>query len=124
MTHTHTTELPHGTYGSYAIGFLLSVALTLLSFWLAPSLGSFAYPAFVVFALAQLGAQLYFFLHLGRGADKAKNAVILAFTIVIIFILVVGSLWIINNLSRLHMLPPTTQDLYQNGLVAPQNELK
>jgi len=49
---------------------------------------------------------------------------ILAFAAVIIFILVGGTLWIMTNLAHLHMPSPTTTDLYSNGVVAPQNELR
>jgi hypothetical protein len=45
------------------------------------------------------------------------------FALTIIGILVGGTLWIMSNLAHLHMPLPTTTDLYDHGVVAPQNEL-
>jgi hypothetical protein len=45
-------------------------------------------------------------------------------TSIIILILLGGTLWIMQNLARLHMHEETPADLYQGGIVAPQNELK
>ncbi len=121
---TKNEELPHGTNASYTLGFVLSIALTLFAFWVAPLFGAFTYSVFIAAALAQLFVQLFFFLHFGRGADAGKNITIAVFTVVIIGIVVIGTIWIMNNLAHLHMMPPTTTDLYTNGQVAPQNELK
>lgn len=108
---------------TYIIGFLLSVALTLISFFLAPYLGSFAIPCIVASALAQLLVQLVFFLHFGREKDAGWNVGIFSFAMVIIGILVIGTLWIMNNLAHLHIYTPAGTELYDHGVVAPQNEL-
>ncbi len=122
--HKKINELPHGTYVSYGLGFGISLFLTAFVFWYAPSFGVYTYAVFMLVALAQLAAQLFFFLHLGRGTDARTNVLLLSFTFIILLILVVGTLWIMDNLAHLHMPLPTTTDLYSNGEVAPQNELK
>lgn len=115
--------MTYSTITTYSIGFLLSVALTLISFFLAPYLGSFAIPCIVASALAQLFVQLVFFLHFGRGKDAGWNVWIFSFAVVIIGILVIGTLWIMNNLAHLHIYTPVGAELYEHGVIAPQNEL-
>jgi cytochrome o ubiquinol oxidase subunit IV len=115
--------MTHSTLTTYIIGFLLSVALTLISFLLAPYLGSFAIPCIVASALSQLFVQLVFFLHFGREKDAGWSVGIFSFAIVIIGILVIGTLWIMNNLAHLHTHTPVGTELYVHGVIAPQNEL-
>ncbi len=117
-------EAPRGTLFSYTLGFALSILLTLFAFWVAPQIDGLAFPLIIFAALIQLVVQLVFFLHLGRGGSRGWNLTVFSFTVVIIGILVIGTLWIMQNLQHLHAMPPTTTDLYENGLVAPQNELK
>ena len=112
----------HGTLRSYCVGFAFSVVLTLIAFWSALHLGSYAPFVIVLLALLQLLVQLVYFLHLGSTKGD-WNTGLLMFTSVIILILVGGTLWIMTNLAHLHMQEPTPTDLYQNGIVAPQNEL-
>jgi cytochrome o ubiquinol oxidase subunit IV len=111
---THNTSTSQGSLLSYTIGFLLSVGLTLLAFWAAPTFGSVAAVAIVV-------VQLVFFLHLGAGLSSRLT--LLLFTLVIIGILVLGTLWIMTNLERLHQHTPGLHDLYEGGTIAPGNEL-
>lgn len=120
----HTSPNTRGSIASYTLGFLLSVLLTFGSFLVAPSLGPFALFAIVSAALVQLFLQLVFFLHLGHEQGPQWNLGILVFTAIIIGILMGGTLWIMTNLARLHLEPPTETDLYVNGIVAPANELK
>lgn len=128
MTSTHHTH-PHGTTGSlrsvvmYTIGFGLSIALTFAAFWFSYTLGSFAAVLIVIAACIQLFVQLTFFLHLGNKATPTSWTVLFLISLLIIGILVGGTLWIMHNLNRLHMMPITNGDIYEHGQVAPQNEL-
>lgn len=108
---------------SYVVGFAVSIVLTLAAFWVAPLLGGFAYIAIIATALVQLFVQLVFFLELGSGPKSQSNLLIFSFTGVVICIIIGGTLWIMSNLEHLHMQSPTTTDIYENGVVAPQNEL-
>lgn len=94
---------------AYILGFVLSVILTLLPLGLlwvhdgsghtTPSHGVM-YATFVLFAVLQLFVQLYFFLHMGEEARPRWNLMALCFALVIVAIVVGGTLWIMNNLSR------------------------
>jgi cytochrome o ubiquinol oxidase operon protein cyoD len=114
----------HSTLLSYTLGFVLSIALTLGAFWASDAMGVSAIPYIIGAALIQLFVQLFFFLHLGSKATPRANKVFVLFTVLIVSIVVGGTLWIMNNLERLHMQPGTMNDLYVNGTIAPQNELK
>ncbi len=109
---------------SYFVGFFFSILLTLFAFWIAPQFGAAAAPAIVAAAVLQLFVQLFFFLHVGREQKPQWNAGLLALTLVILCILIIGTLWIMDNLQRLHTHTAAPGDLYVGGIVAPQNELR
>ena len=58
----------------------------------------------VVLAFAQIGVHLVFFLHLGSGGDSTNNILALAFGVLIVFLVIAGSVWIIINLNS-NMMP-------------------
>ena len=58
----------------------------------------------VVLAFAQIGVHLVFFLHLGSGPDHTNNILALAFGVLIVFLVIGGSIWIITNLNA-NMMP-------------------
>ena len=62
----------------------------------------------VVLAFAQIGVHLVFFLHLGSGPDNTNNILALAFGILIVFLVITGSCWIIANLSDNMMAMPAS----------------
>lgn len=93
--------------GSYLIGLGLAAILTGASFWAAGThlIWSQAVPiALAVLAIAQMGVHLVFFLHLSSSPDNTNNILALAFGILIVFLVVAGSLWIMANLNA-NMLP-------------------
>jgi cytochrome o ubiquinol oxidase subunit IV len=57
-----------------------------------------------VLAFAQIGVHLVFFLHLGSGSDNTNNILALAFGLLIAFLVITGSIWIIADLSA-NMMP-------------------
>ena len=88
---------------SYLIGFGLAVLLTALSFLVArtslvwqPSIPV----ALFVLAIAQMGVHLVFFLHISTGPDGTNNVMALAFGVLIVFLLIGGSLWIMGHLNH------------------------
>ena len=92
----------HGSPLTYAVGFVLSVGLTLLAYFLVarhvlPPTG--AIPLIIGLAALQLLVQLVFFLHLDRGSARTQQLPALCFAILVVFILVAGSLWIMRNLD-------------------------
>ena len=92
---------------SYVIGLALAVLLTGVSFFVAgtslvwqPSIPI----AIFVLALAQMGVHLVFFLHITTGPDNINNILALAMGVLIVFLLIGGSLWIMGHLNH-NMLP-------------------
>ena len=91
----------------YGTGLALSVLLTATSFFIAgtdlvwqPSIPV----ALVVLAIAQMGVHLVFFLHITTGPDNTNNVMALAFGLLIVFLVVGGSLWIMSHLNQ-NMMP-------------------
>ncbi len=92
-----------GTYKTYVRGFLLSVLLTLMAFCMV-GFGGFGlskaalYVAVAALAIIQLFVQLVFFLHLSTHSKSSWNLLSFIFTLVMVAILVVGTMWIMYNL--------------------------
>jgi cytochrome o ubiquinol oxidase subunit IV len=92
----------------YTIGLVLAVALTATSFWAANTslLWDPGVPlGLAVLAIAQMGVHLVFFLHITTGPDNTNNVLALAFGVLTVFLVVVGSLLIMANLNN-NMMPP------------------
>jgi cytochrome o ubiquinol oxidase subunit IV len=92
---------------SYTAGLALAILATIASFVVAQTnlLWSPGIPVgLVVLALAQIGVHLVFFLHLGSGPDHTNNILALAFGLLIVFLVITGSWWIIANLNA-NMMP-------------------
>jgi cytochrome o ubiquinol oxidase subunit IV len=87
----------------YTVGLLLAAMLTAVSFWVAntSTLWSHGVPAgLVVLAIAQMGVHLVFFLHITTGPDNTNNILALAFGVLIVFLVLVGSLVIMADLNE------------------------
>ena len=89
----------------YVVGLALAILLTATSFFVAgtdlvcqPSI-----PVAIV-VLAQMGVHLVFFLHITTGPDNTNNVMALAFGLMIVFLVIGGSLWIMANLNH-NMMP-------------------
>ena len=86
----------------YLIGLGLATGLTLCSFIL-PSTGLIYGPAvpvaLIVFAIAQMGVHLVFFIHITTGPDNTNNVMALAFGVLIVLLVIGGSLWIMRSMS-------------------------
>ena len=95
-------ELGKGVRG-YLIGLALASLLTVCSFaavranivW-APALPV----AIIVFAIAQMGVHLVFFLHITTGPDNTNNVLALAFGVLFVVLLLGGSIWIMSNMNH------------------------
>ena len=98
---------PTANYLSYTAGLALAVLATIVSFIVSQThlLWDPGIPVgLIVLAFAQIGVHLVFFLHLGSGPDHTNNIVALAFGILIVFLVITGSVWIIANLNA-NMMP-------------------
>ncbi|HEX9461556.1 MAG TPA: cytochrome o ubiquinol oxidase subunit IV [Alphaproteobacteria bacterium] len=93
--------------GVYLIGLGLATLLTIVSFFVAqttlvwqPSIPV----ALAVLAIAQMGIHLVFFLHMTTGPDNVNNAMALAFGVLIVLLVIIGSLWIMAHMNH-NMMP-------------------
>jgi len=86
---------------NYGLGF--SILLTVSAFLLAGSniIYEPAIPvALIVLAIAQMGVHLVFFLHITTGPDNTNNVLALAFGVLVVFVVVIGSVWIMSHLHE------------------------
>ena len=58
----------------------------------------------IVLAIAQMGVHLVFFIHITTDPDNTNNILALAFGLLIVFLVVGGSLWIMSHLNH-NMMP-------------------
>ncbi|MGO9543302.1 MAG: cytochrome o ubiquinol oxidase subunit IV [Rhodomicrobium sp.] len=96
-----------GEVQGYLIGLGLAVLLTAASFYVARTheiWGPGIPIALVVLAIAQMGIHLVFFLHITTAPDNTNNVLALAFGLLIVGLIVLGSLWIMDHLNQ-NMLP-------------------
>jgi cytochrome o ubiquinol oxidase operon protein cyoD len=99
----------HGSRKSYITGFLLAIALTVVPFGLVMSHASIGTPLIIaVFALAQIGVHIVYFLHVNRSEEQRWNLMALIFTAIVLCIILGGSIWIMHNLY-LNMMPGMMQ---------------
>ena len=98
----------HLTLRSYVTGFALSLALTLIPYWLVThqlASQSALVVGVVAAALLQLCVQLGFFLHVDLKPSSRQSLLSFAFTLIIVLIIVGGSLWIMHDLNYWMMEP-------------------
>ena len=87
---------------SYVIGLALALMLTGISFWVASTSvlwGPGVAVGLVVLAIAQMGIHLVFFLHITSGPDNTNNVLALAFGVLIVFLVMIGTIWIMGHLA-------------------------
>jgi cytochrome o ubiquinol oxidase subunit IV len=97
----------------YTIGLLVALILTATSFWVANT--SLLWQGGVglglaVLAIAQMGIHLVFFLHITTGPDSTNNILALAFGLLIVFVVVAGSMWIMADMNQ-NMLMPSAEPM-------------
>ncbi len=103
----HHDAAGHGTVKSYVIGFVLSVILTAIPFGLTMAhrlpVASLV-PVIVAIGVVQILVHLYFFLHMNTSSSQVWNNAAFVFTVIIVGILIVGSLWVMYHLNA-NMMP-------------------
>ena len=108
----------HGNLKSYLIGFFLCLLLTAFSFLLVHfkflSGHSLVY-ALIALGLLQAIVQMLCFLHVGQEEKPRWETISLSFMVLCTLILVIGSLWVMNDLDErtmpnMHHPHPTHHD--------------
>lgn len=86
----------------YTIGFALSLALTLVAYVMAMQYPDHQWILIILgaLAIAQLGVQLTYFLHLGDEVSPRYKQAAFWFMSGALLIVVIGSIWIMQNLNH------------------------
>jgi len=125
MTEPHPEKLnvapgqPHDSMLSETLssvsGLGLALVLTAVSFWVASTStlwGPGVAVGLVVLAIAQMGIHLVFFLHITSGPDNANNVLALAFGVLIVFLVMIGTIWIMAHMNMNVGMPPEMMNLH------------
>lgn len=107
MSHAAETQDAHSSRRTYLIGFLLSVVLTALPFWLVMTgtLPTQTTAAIVIAsAVAQILVHTVCFLHVNTSSEGGWTLLAYIFTAVLVLIVIAGSVWIMYHVHA-NMLP-------------------
>lgn len=99
---------PHSTFSGYMTGFLLSVVLTAIPFWLvmADVITERRTALFVLgaFAVVQIVVHMVCFLHMNGKVDGGWAMLSTLFTVVFVAIAIAGTLWVMFHMNS-NMMP-------------------
>ncbi|WP_107674754.1 cytochrome o ubiquinol oxidase subunit IV [Agrobacterium sp. LAD9] len=110
----HHDGASHGTFKSYMIGFILSVILTAIPFWLVMG-DVLESKTLLVIAIMGLGViqifvHMIYFLHMDTKSEGGWTFMALIFTVVVLLITLSGSLWVMYNMNK-NMMPLHIEDV-------------
>ena len=116
--HSHHDEHDGGhapsTFKGYMTGFILSVILTVIPFWLVMGnvLKAPDTTALVILAIGavQMIVHMIYFLHMSPRSEGGWTMLALIFTIIIVAIAMAGSLWVMYHLNT-NMMPDMVHDM-------------
>lgn len=120
--HPHSSHEHHDDHGAphvhfslrgYVTGFLLSVILTAIPFWLVmdkviPS-ATITGIVLVAFAVVQILVHMVYFLHLDARSEGGWNLLSVIFTVILVVILLAGTLWVMYHMNA-NMMPMSAHD--------------
>lgn len=124
----HHEEGAHGTFGSYMIGFGLSVILTAIPFWLVMSnvLGNPRLTGFIImaFAAVQVVVHMIYFLHMNTRVEGGWSFMAMMLTLVLVVITLSGSMWVMYHLNA-NMMPHAQSDMGDMNMdMGPTQEMR
>lgn len=113
--HGHDDHAP-STLKGYATGFILSVILTAIPFWLVMGkvFEKSSTTAFVVlaFAAVQIVVHIIYFLHMNAKVENGWSMLAMIFTVIVVGITLSGSIWVMFHLNS-NMMPAMTDSTHQ-----------
>ena len=117
QSHGHEDDAAgHSTFNGYMTGFLLSVILTAVPFFLVmtKTFESSQTTAFVImgFAVVQIFVHMIYFLHMNTRSEGGWTLLALLFTLMLVIITLSGSLWVMYNLNS-NMMPMSPHEARQ-----------
>ncbi len=108
----------HGSFKDYTIGFILSVILTAIPFWLVMAKvlppGTTGY-VILGFAAVQVVVHMIYFLHMNTKSEGGWNMMALIFTVILLVIVLAGSIWVMYHMNH-NMMPGNTAGETVHGL--------
>ena len=93
----------HGSVREYTIGLILSIVLTAVPFgvvMMGLMSGNAAIILILLCAVGQIMVQLIFFLHMNTSSEQLWVTSSAIFTVVLVAILIIGSIWIMAHLNH------------------------
>ena len=112
----HPPPGAHGTFRSYMTGFVLSVILTAIPFWLVMGdvLNDTFKTSLIIMALAavQIVVHMIYFLHMNTKSEGGWTFLALVFTLTLVVITLVGSIWVMYHLDQ-NMMPMSPHEALQ-----------
>lgn len=106
-TAAHDASHGHSSVKSYVIGFVLAVILTVIPFKIVMDgtmdRGTILW-IILGMAVVQIVVHLKYFLHMDGSKGQRWNVMAFLFTLLILFIVLAGSLWIMHNMNA-NMMP-------------------
>jgi cytochrome o ubiquinol oxidase operon protein cyoD len=113
--HGHEDEGHHGSLRDYAIGFVLSVILTAIPFWLVMAKvfdkSSTTAAVILAFAAVQVVVHMVYFLHMNGKAEGGWSLLATMFTLVLLIIVLAGSIWVMYHMN-INMMPSMGTDVH------------
>lgn len=104
----HHDDGPHSTMREYVIGFVLSVILTAIPFWLvmANVIEDRTTAVLVLggFAVVQILVHMVYFLHMNGKVQGGWTMLSTIFTVVFVAIAIAGTLWVMFHMNT-NMMP-------------------
>jgi cytochrome o ubiquinol oxidase operon protein cyoD len=104
----HKEEGPHSSFSGYMLGFMASVFLTAIPFWLVMgdvfSSRNTTVLIILAFALVQILVHMVYFLHMNFQSEGGWTMLSLIFTVILLFITLAGSLWVMHHMN-VNMMP-------------------
>ena len=104
----HEDGAPHGSLYDYVVGFVLSVILTAIPFWLVMGkvISDKTLLSLVLLGIGavQIVVHMVYFLHMSPKSEGGWNMMALVFTLVLVVITMAGSMWVMFHLHS-NMMP-------------------
>ena len=106
--HDHTEG--HASFKGYMTGFVLSVILTAIPFWLVMdhviTSPGWAAASILFLAAVQIFVHMVYFLHMNTRSEGGWSMMALIFTLVMVIITLSGSIWVMYH-ENANMMPMT-----------------
>ncbi len=92
----------HGSFRSYALGFIFSLVLTFLAYFIVVKdlvCEQYLTASLITLGVIQAAIQVKFFLHVEKEPKPRWNLQAFLFMTMVVVLLVGGTLWIMDNLK-------------------------